>query len=110
MRIIPLRLVGPIALMVAAQALPQPQAAKRPNEVNLSSLDLYEAVVRFQIKSWQSTANTYCIEINGADPGPACLLRLRPLHVKGASACQKLNDKTQMIVVDGKNKGAVIFD
>ena len=74
------------------------------------NLDLYEAVIRYQIKSWQQAAHTYCVEINGADPNPALLQRLRPLHVRGASACQKLIEKRLMRVVDGKMKGSVIFN
>ena len=108
MRIIPLRLIGPMALMIAAQVLPQ--AANKPNHVSASNLDLYQAVVRFQIKSWQQAARTYCVEINGIDPDPALLQRLRPLHVKGASACQKQNEKQLMRIVDGKMKESVIFN
>jgi len=107
MKIFPLRLIGPVALMIATQLMPQ--AAKRPIADISSRLDIYEAVVRYQIESWQQEAHTYCVEINGADPDPAFLQHLRPLHVKGASACRKQNDKRQMIVLDRKMKGSVIF-
>lgn len=103
-----LRLIGPVALLIAVQVV-LPQSARKPNDVSSGNLDLYEAVIRFQIKSWQQAAHTYCIEINGIDPDPALLQRLRPLHVKGASACQKLNEKNLMSIVDGKMKGSVIF-
>ncbi len=108
MRMIPLRLIVPMALMIAAQALAQ--SVHKPSNVNSGNLDLYEAVIRFQIKSWQQAAHTYCIKINGIDPDPALLQRLRPLHVKGVSACQKRSEKQSMDIVDGKMKGSVIFN
>ncbi len=94
--------------MIAAQVLSQ--SVKNTNDASSGNLNLYEAVIRFQIKSWQQAAHTYCIEIKGIDPDPALLQRLRPLHVKGASACQKLNEKRLMSIVDGKMKGSVIFN
>jgi hypothetical protein len=97
-----------MALMIALQVLPQ--SVHKTNDVNSGNLDLYEAVIRFQIKSWQQAAHTYCVEINGIDPDPALLKRFRPLHVKGASACQKLNEKQLTRVVDSKMKGSVIFN
>jgi hypothetical protein len=108
MRMISLRLIGPMALMIAVQVLPQ--SVPKPNDVSSGNLDLYEAVIRFQIKSWQQAAQTYCVRINGIDPAPALLQRLRPLHVIGASACQKLDEKQLMRVVDSKMKGSVIFN
>ena len=103
----PLRLIGSPALMIAMQLLPQP--VTKQNDVSSGNLDLYEAVLRFQIKSWQQPAHTYCVEIKGIDPDPVLLQRLRPLHVKGASACQKQSKNQFMRVVDGKMKGSVIF-
>ena len=91
-------------MMIAVQVLPQ--AAQRPTEGTSIPLDLYEAVIRFQIKSWQPASHTYCIGIKGADPDPALLERLRPLKVKGSSACQMRNER----VVDGKLKESVIFN
>ena len=108
MRMILLRPIGPMALIIAVQVLSQ--SVHKPNDVSSGNLDLYEAVIRYQIKSWQQAAHTYCVEINGADPNPALLQRLRPLHVRGASACQKLIEKRLMRVVDGKMKGSVIFN
>ena len=108
MRMIALRLIGPMALMIAAHVLPQ--AVHKPNDASSGNLDLYEAVIRFQIKSWQQAAHTFCVEINGVDPDQALLTRLRLLHVKGASACQKRDEKQSMNIVNGKMQGSVIFN
>ncbi|MGA8089167.1 MAG: hypothetical protein WCA10_17970 [Terracidiphilus sp.] len=108
MRIIPSRLIGPIALMIAVQVLPQ--SVHKPNDVSSGDLDLQEAVIRYQIKSWQQEMHTYCVEINGTDPDPALLQRLRPLKVKGASACHRQNDRQLMMIVDDKKKDSVIFN
>ncbi|WP_348260935.1 hypothetical protein P8935_14095 [Telmatobacter sp. DSM 110680] len=108
MRIVPLLLLGPTALMMASPLLHQ--TAGSPSEANSNSLDLYEAVIRFQVKAWQPSIHTYCVKINGADPDAALRQRLRALHVKGASACEKLKENGQMTVVDAKKKQSVIFD
>ena len=108
MRMISLRIIGSLVLMIAAQVLPQ--SVHKPNDLSSDNLDLYEAVIRFQIKSWQQPAHTYCVEINGIDPDRNLLQRLRTQHVKGVSACQKLNEKKLTEVVDGKMKRSVIFN
>ena len=145
MRIIPIRLIGPIALMIAVQVLPQsvhkpndvssgdldlqeaviryqvrswhrmlicvmPQSVHKPNDLSSGDLDLQEAVIRYQVRSWQQEMHTYCVEINGTDPDPALLHRLRPLKVKGASACHRQNEKQLMMIVDDKKKASVIFN
>lgn len=74
---------------------------------------VYEATIRYQIKTWELAASTFCVEINGQDAEPALLQRLQPLHVKPASACKKYTRKPldTMNVIDRKTKeNSVIFD
>jgi hypothetical protein len=98
-----------IALMLAPAVLPQ--SSQGPAETNLDRLDLFEAVVRYQIKSWEEQrADTYCIAINGVDAESTLLDRLRPIHVNGASACHRLNRRPVRPVVDAKEKESVIFN
>ena len=108
MRPILLSLTCPMVLIIAAQTLPQ--SVRKANDLNSGNLNLYEAVIQFQIKSWQQAAHTYCVKINGIDPEPALLQRFRPLPVKGGSACQEQNEKQFMNIVDGKMKASVIFN
>ena len=96
-----------IALMIAPQMLPQ--SSQMPTEAK-GRLALYEAVIRYQIKSWQQKAHTYCIAINGVDAESTLLDRLRPFHVERASACHRLNQNPVMPVVDAKKKESVIFN
>jgi hypothetical protein len=108
------RLGSVIAIPIVLTALVQafPQSPKKTDPVTSADLGLYETVIRFQISSWELSAHTYCIEINGADADPVLLQRLLPLPVKRASACRKVNDKSPMwSVVDRKTrKTAVIFN
>jgi hypothetical protein len=100
----------PIVLTALVYALPQ--SPKKTDPAISPNLDLYETVIRFQISSWELSAHTYCIKINGADADPVLLQRLLPLPVKPASACRMVNEKSPLMsVVDRKTrKTAVIFD
>jgi hypothetical protein len=107
MRMIPLL----IALMMAPQApSASAQLSQTPAQRSLVRLDLYEAVIRYQIKSWEQKAHTYCIAVNGVDAEWSLLDRLRPFQVKRASACHRLNQKPVMPVVDARQKESVIFN
>jgi hypothetical protein len=82
---------------------PQEKPQQRP-----SSIDIYEAVVRYQINSWELAADSYCVKVNGKDAARDLLERLQPLRVKGASGCR---EKAHAQVVDKKTgKISVIFD
>ena len=76
------------------------------------AIDIYEAVLRYQIKNWELAADSYCIEVNGKDANATLLSRLSPLPVKRASACRKKTvQKVMMQVVSRKSgKMSVIFD
>ena len=93
-----------LAALAPASAQNSPEEAK--------SADLYEAVVRYQIKTWDLAANSYCVSIDGKDAAKDFLARFDPLPVKPASACRKrTSQKVIMGVVDKKSrKPAVIFD
>ena len=106
----PISLISGISLVVASQMFAQ--QAKRTSVENASDLSVYETVIRFQIKSWELAAHTYCVEVNGRDGDPTLLQRLVPLPVKGASACRKLHDRSALMsVVDRKTrKRSVIFN
>ena len=95
---------------IASQAVPQSGQVARP--VASSDLELYESVLRYQIKSWELAASTFCIKVNRADADATLLNRLRPLPVKAASECKEVIGKTTfMRVVDKKTKKkSVIFD
>lgn len=76
-----------------------------------SPIDIYEAVLRYQIKSWELTADSYCVEVNGRDATRELLKRMEPLRVKGASGCRKQTRLHMMHIVDRKTgKTSVIFD
>ncbi len=83
------------------------QAARKDAE-----LEIREAIIRFQIKTWELTADSYCVSINGKDPHEEFLKRFQPLPVKGASGCRKKTiGKVQISVLDKRTgKLAVIFD
>ena len=91
-----------ILVICVGNALPQ-----SPNK----SVEVYEAVVRYQIKSFR--VDTYCIKIGEKDADKDFLRRLNPLPVKGASDCieQTRNNLPPMNVLDKHTKrSAVIFD
>lgn len=77
-----------------------------------ASADVYEAVVRYQIKSWDLAANSYCISVEGKDATKDFLKRFNPLPVTVGSNCIKqAKQKFPMQVVDKKTgKRSVIFD
>jgi hypothetical protein len=54
-------------------------------------IDVHEAVIRYQIKTWELCAASYCIEVNEKDATQELLKRLEPLPVKGNSGCEKEN-------------------
>ena len=76
------------------------------------SANVFEAVVRYQIKSWELAANSYCISVERKDAAPDFLRRLTPLAVKAASGCRKQTTEKMLVsVVDKKTgKRSVIFD
>jgi len=86
------------------------EAQNTPNDDE--SANLFEAVVRYQIESWEFAANSYCISIQGKDATNDFLRRLTPLPVKAASGCRKqTTEKVIVSVVDKKTgKRSVIFD
>jgi hypothetical protein len=86
------------------------EAQNTPNEAE--SANVFEAVVRYQIGSWELAASSYCISIEGKDATADFLRRLTPLPVKAASGCRKqTTEKVMVSVVDKKSgKRSVIFD
>jgi hypothetical protein len=98
-----------ISLAISLQAGPQSELMAQA--AASGDADIYESVIRYQIKSWELAARTFCIQVKGGDAEEALLERLRPLPVKIASACQETDQKTMMRVVDKETKqNAVIFD
>lgn len=76
-----------------------------------ASEDVYEAVVQFQIRSWQLASQSYCVEIDGKNASPNFLARFRPLPVKPASECRQQSYSVAMKVIDRKTKKpSVIFN
>lgn len=86
-------------------------AEKSDSEKRAVEVDIREAVVRFQIKTWDLAASSYCVSIKGKDPDKTFLKRFDPLPVKGASGCRKTVFGAQTSVLDrGTAKRSVIFD
>src|SRR5215471_12250904 len=101
------KIVGIISILftvanLSGQDVQTSTSTKKPSPV--SSMDVFEAVVRYQIKSWELTADSYCVEVNGKDAGQELLSRLQPLPVKPASACRKQTRSVVMEVIDKKTK------
>jgi hypothetical protein len=65
---------------------------------------VYEAVVRYQVASWQLGADSYCIQIKGVDADGKLLRSLKPLVVKPASDCLEVKKKFDMVVIDKHSK------
>jgi hypothetical protein len=96
--------------LFASDVLSSVETQNTPNEEE--SANVFEAVVRYQIESWELAANSYCISIEGKDATTDFLRRLTPLPVKPASGCRKqTTEKVIVSVVDKKTgKRSVIFD
>jgi len=85
----------------SAQPEPEPKADE----------DIYEAVFRYQIQTWDLNADSYCLEVMGKDASKDLLERLKPLPVKAASGCRTRKRFYRKYVVDKKSgKISVIFD
>jgi hypothetical protein len=89
------------------QSLAVAQQPRKESEV----ADVYEAVVRYQIKTWDLAANSYCVSIDDRDATKDFLKRFDSLPVKGASSCRKRNDMFMASVIDKHSgKHSVILD
>jgi hypothetical protein len=99
-----------LPLLLALNVQSSEEAQNTPKEDE--SANVFEAVVRYQIESWELAANSYCISIEGKDATTDFLRRLTPLPVKAASGCRKqITEKVMVSVVDKKTgKRSVIFD
>ena len=99
-----------LPLMLASNVQSSEQAQNTPKADE--SANVVEAVVRYQIESWELAANSFCISIEGKDATTDFLRRLAPLPVKAASGCRKqTTEKVMVSVVDKKTgKRSVIFD
>lgn len=101
-------------IFLALSAASSPAQEKHLNRQD--SDDIYEAVVRYQIKTWDLAADSYCVEIQGKNPDKEFLLRFDPLSVKGKSGCRekKLRYKGKQFgfaIIDKKSgKQSVMFD
>jgi hypothetical protein len=99
-----------VMLVPATEKLALSQAAELAPPKG--SAEVYEAVILFQIKSWDLAADSYCVKINSRDADKALLKQIQSPRVKPASACRKVDRKSVfMTVVDKKTrKNSVIFD
>jgi len=64
--------------IVLGQTSSGPQTAVGEAPQHPSSIDVYEAVLRYQIKTWDLAADSYCVKINGEDAEGTLLDRLKP--------------------------------
>ena len=93
--------VTTLLLALTVQSSVVAQQPRKESEV----ADVYEAVVRYQIKSWDLAANSYCVSIEGRDAAKDFLKRFDPLPVKGASSCRKQTMEKVLVVVTDKQSG-----
>jgi hypothetical protein len=106
--------LGLLLFGLAVAAPENPSARQEKDRVNANAV--YEAVVRYQIETWELNAKIYCIKINGKDASVEFLKALAPLPVKPASACGDHRSASEAelgwwTVVDKRSsKRAVIFD
>jgi len=91
-----------VAVCVAAQG-PAPQTSPIHASQSIESA-IDEAVVRYQIKSWEIGAESYCIRIKGRDADDSFLRQLKGLPVKPASDCEQKKTKEGMAVIDKRSK------
>jgi hypothetical protein len=106
-----------LSLVLCASGLGQTNGSTPPTATteapqNPSAADVYEAVLRYQVKSWELAAESYCVRVNGKDANTTLLERLKPLNLKGASACRERTvQHVMMRIVDRKTgRMSVIFD
>jgi hypothetical protein len=100
-----------LASLFLIPVLPLHLSGQQAPPASSGDLDIYETVIRFQIKSWDLPAHTYCIKVNQRDADEALLKRFPSLPVKSASACGETDVKTLSHVVDKETKKkAVVFD
>jgi hypothetical protein len=99
-----------VVLMLSLLSLSSTEA--QDSGRTIAELSIREAVIRFQIKSWDLAANSYCVSLNNKDPDGEFLRRFYPLPVKSESACRKRTGPgAQMSVTDkATGKRSVIFD
>ena len=97
-------------VVVVGQATTSAATNTQPAPYNVTA-DIYEAVVRFQIKSWELAADSYCVKIRGRGAEKSFLRRFAPLPVKPASGCRERGLWYERRVVDKRTrKNSVIFD
>jgi hypothetical protein len=102
---------GAVPVLLMLLLLSQSSTEAQDSGRTIAELSIREAVIRFQIKSWDLAANSYCVSLNNKDPDGEFLRRFYPLPVKGASACRKRTGPgAQMSVADKTGKRSVIFD
>ena len=106
-----------LLVVIAASGMAQTTAnTSPPTKAHESKQnDVREAVLRYQISSWELAAASYCVKINGKNADENFLRRFRPLPVKGASECRKqippkLPRWLYSIVDKKTKKNSVIFD
>jgi hypothetical protein len=107
-------LLGIIATSAWAQTATATLPPTKAHEAK-QDVDVREAVLRYQIASWELAASSYCVKINGKDADENFLRRLRPLPVKAASECRKQTPpklpRWLYSIIDKKTKKkSVIFE
>jgi len=111
------RCLATVALLCAMSSIARAQTSGSPSpppsDESRKKADVQEAVLRYQIATWDLSAVSYCVKVDGKDADKDFLLRLRPLPVMPASQCRKQTPaklKGLYHVVDKQTKKkAVIF-
>ena len=80
------------SLTFAIQPAFRPQVSKPVPQPD----DIYEAVIHYQIRSWELAADSYCIKVNGRDASESLLDRLGPNRTKAASRCREQKSEVMM--------------
>ena len=105
-----------VAMLMAQTTRRNSDAAEKQKAAEeLSSADVREAVLRYQISRWTLVTSGYCVRVEGKDADQALLKRLQPLPVREASGCRKqglpgLPESIYTIVNTATGKNSVIFD
>jgi hypothetical protein len=106
-----------VLLVVMAASLAAQSKVDFPTSRQQRETEIREAVLHYQISTWEFSAASYCVQVNGKDADKDFLLRLRSLPVKKASECRKKRapglprDLGLYSIVDKRTKkNAVLFD
>jgi hypothetical protein len=104
--------VGLVFSMNLSCLLPLSQSTHKEEAKTIQEENIREAIVRYQIATWDLNAKVYFISINGKDPSHEFLSRFKDVRysVMGKSASKRMKDVIGWVVEKKTKKLGVIFD